>query len=519
MKIVTSQEMKELDRKAIENYGISGLVLMENAGLKVFENLKNIYSDLINKKVIIFAGSGNNGGDSFVVARHLCNYGVKVKVILLCSFNKIVGDAKTNINIIDKMGIELNEILTYKSLELEEIFQESDILIDAILGTGLRGEVTGLKAKMINAMNKSGKEIVAIDIPSGLNADTGRIEGICIKANHTITLALPKIGLLIYPGASCVGELIIDDISIPHSLLKDKEIKKNLVTEETMHLLLPRRFPNNNKGSFGKVLLLAGSIGMTGAAFLTSEAAIKSGTGIVVLGIPKSLNNIMEIKLSEVMTLPLEETDEKSLDKKAEDRILKVMENFTVLGVGPGISRQHNTQALIKSLIKKTSIPLVLDADALYSLSENRSILKNAKVPIIITPHPGEMARLINKEVDYVLDNSVMVVKEFAEELGITVVLKGARTIIADSNGNIFINIGDNSGMATAGSGDVLTGIISSLMAQGLNEISAAVAGVYIHSIAGNLARKIKGERGMTAVDILQQIPHAFVDIETFNKF
>jgi len=514
MKIVTSQQMKKIDRKAIEKYGISGLVLMENAGLKVFNNLKNIYPKLMNKEVIVIAGSGNNGGDGFVVARHLYNYGVKVKVILLCSFNKIKGDAKINLNTIDKMGIELIEIMTFKIEEIEEILSVSDIIIDAILGTGLQGMVIGLKAKMIDIINKSEKEIVAIDIPSGLNADTGHVGGNCVKASYTITLALPKIGLMIYPGVNYAGKLIIEDISIPKSLLEDKELQINLITRKFVRLLLPVRFPDSHKGSFGKVLLLAGSVGMTGAAYLASEAAIKSGTGIVVLGIPKSLNTIMEVKLTEVMTLPLDETKEKSLDIKAEDKILKLSKDFSIMAIGPGISRQLKTQKLINQLIKNSSIPLILDADALYNLGENSEILRESKVPIIITPHPGEMARLINKEVGFVLDNSIQVVKEFAQKFGIIVVLKGARTIVADNKGNTFINIGDNSGMATGGSGDILTGIISSLMAQGLEDVSAAVAGVYIHSFAGNLARDTKGERGMTACDILMQIPQSFLQIE-----
>lgn len=514
MKIVSSQQMRKIDQRAMEEYGISGLVLMENAGLKVFNNIKNIYPNLIEKEIAIIAGSGNNGGDGFVVARHLYNYGVKVKVLLLCSFNKVKGDAKINLNIIDKMGIELLEIVPSRIQEIEEIIGVSDIVIDAILGTGLKGMVAGLKAKIIDMVNRSGKEIVSIDIPSGLNADTGRIEGICIKANYTITLALSKIGLSIYPGVSYVGKLIIEDISIPQSLLKDKELKFNLITREIVRLLLPARLPDNHKGSFGKVLLLAGSVGMTGAAYLMSQAAIKSGTGIVVLGIPKSLNAIMEVKLTEVMTLPLEETKEKTLDEKAEDKILKLLKDFSVMGIGPGISRQLKTQRLINRLVKNSSVPLILDADALYSLGENPEILKKAKIPIIITPHPGEMARLINKEVGFVLDNSIQVVKEVARKFGVIVVLKGARTIIADNNGNTFLNIGDNSGMATGGSGDILTGIISSLIAQGLNDISAAVAGVYIHSFAGDLARNIKGERGMTAGDILMQIPQAFLQIE-----
>ncbi|MEA1940341.1 MAG: NAD(P)H-hydrate epimerase, partial [Candidatus Caldatribacteriota bacterium] len=394
MKVVTSKQMKRIDQKTTEEYGISGLVLMENAGLKIFKNLTEIYSNLKYKEVSIFAGSGNNGGDSFVVARHLSNYGVKVKVFLLSSFNKIQGNAKKNLEIIDKIGIEIIEIEPRKLSEVEKNIYNSDLLIDAIFGTGLKGIVSGLKAKVIDLINTSNKEVVAIDIPSGLDANKGQVKGPCIKADYTITLALPKIGLLIYPGANYTGKLIIEDISIPTCLLENEEIQVNLISKEIVKLLLPYRSPYAHKGSFGKVLMIAGSAGMTGAAFLASEAAIKSGTGLVVLGIPKSLNAIMEMKLTEVMTLPLAETKEQSLDEKAGDMILKLMKDFSVLGIGPGVSRKIETQKLIKKIIEKSTIPLVLDADALHILGKNSKILSKTKVPAIITPHPGEMAKI-----------------------------------------------------------------------------------------------------------------------------
>lgn len=514
MKVVTNQQMKEIDRKAIEEYGISGLTLMENAGLRIFQNLKDIYPDLRLKKIIIFAGSGNNGGDGFVVARHLFNYGTKVKVLLLSPFNKIKGEAGANLNIIDKMGIEIIEVEAVKQEEIQENIQNSDLIIDAILGTGLQGRLTGLQAKITDLINIADKEVVAVDVPSGLNADTGKIEGPCIKATNTITLALPKIGLLLYPGASYAGKITVEDIGIPSHLLKNEKLKVNMVTKEMARMFLPLRATFAHKGSFGRVLMLAGSVGMTGAAFLASEAAIRSGAGIVVLGIPQSLNPIMEVKLTEVMTLPLAETEKQSLSEDAEEIILNIMKNFSVLGIGPGISRQLETQRLVRKIVEKSTIPLVVDADAIYALSEDHEILKNIEAPLVITPHPGEMAKLIDKDINYILDNKLDIAREVAQELGVVVVLKGARTIIADKDGEAYINIGDNSGMASGGSGDVLTGIISSLIAQGANELHAAVTGVYIHSLAGNLARDIKGERGMIAGDILSQIPQAFISLE-----
>ncbi len=514
MKVVTSQQMREIDRKALEENNLSGLILMENAGLKIFQSLKNIYPDLRLKKIIIFSGSGNNGGDGFVVARHLYNYGVKAKVFLLAPFHKIKGEAGENLNIIEKMGVELIEVETVKLEEIQEAVQKFDLIIDAILGTGLQGRVTGLKAKIIDLVNVAGKEVVAIDVPSGLNADTGKIEGPCIKATHTITLALPKIGLMLFPGASFAGKVTIEDIGIPSCLLKNNKIKTNMVTKEIVKSLLPFRATYSHKGSFGKVLILAGSVGMTGAAYLASEAAIRSGTGIVILGIPRSLNQIMEVKLTEVMTLPLAETKKQSLGEDAEETILKLMKDFSVLGIGPGISRELETQRLVRKIIEKSNIPLVVDADAIYALSKDTNILKKVKVPLVITPHPGEIAKLINKSIDYILDNQLDIAREIAQEFGIMVVLKGARTIVANKEGEAYINIGDNSGMATGGTGDVLTGIICSLIAQGADSFSAAIAGVYIHSLAGDLARDIKGERGMIAGDILSQVPQAFLSLE-----
>ncbi len=419
-----------------------------------------------------------------------------------------------NLNVITKMGVELFEAETTKLEEIQKAIQNSGLIIDAILGTGLQGKVTGLKAKIIDLINIANKEVVAIDVPSGLDADTGKIKGPCIKAAHTITLALPKIGLLIFPGASYAGKVTVEDIGIPSYLFKNNKIKTNMITKEIVKSLLPFRATYSHKGSFGKVLILAGSIGMTGAAYLASEAAMRSGAGIVVLGIPRSLNSIMEVKLTEVMTLPLAETEKQSLGEEAEETILKLMKNYSVLGIGPGISRELETQRLAKKIIEKSNIPLVIDADAIYALSEDLEILERTKAPLVITPHPGELAKLINKDIDYILDNQLDITREIAQKYGIVVVLKGARTIIANKEGEIYINVGDNSGMATGGSGDVLTGIICSLIAQGADNFSAAITGVYIHSLAGYLARDIKGERGMIAGDILSQIPQAFLNLE-----
>jgi len=513
MKVVSGQEIKEIDRRAMDSYGISGLILMENAGLKIFQKIKEIYPDLKSKRVVILSGAGNNGGDSFVVARHLHNYGTKVKVLLLTSPNKFREEAKINWEIINKMGLDITIIEDSKDELLEKYLREAHLLVDGILGTGLRGPAKGLAAEVITLVNQLQKEVVAIDIPSGLEADLTIIKGPCIKANFTITLGLPKIGLLFYPGADYAGKILVEDIGIPQELLESESLKLNILEEEIVKRLLPPRPVYGHKGTFGKVLLLAGSKGMTGAAYLASSAAIRSGAGLVYLGIPESLNPVMEMKLTEVITIPLKETVVQSLGDEAAEEIITSLPNYSVLGIGPGLSRHPETQRLVRRIIEKSTLPLVVDADALYALREDTDLLKKTNSPVIITPHPGELANLLNKDIKYILENQMEVAREVAHQFGIVVVLKGARTIIVEEKGEGYINISDNSGMATAGSGDVLTGIICGLIAQGTNPFSAAIIGVYIHSVAGNIARRLKGERGMIASDILDQVPQAFLSL------
>jgi len=513
MKVVSGQEIKEIDRRAMDSYGISGLILMENAGLKIFQKIKEIYPDLKSKRVVILSGAGNNGGDSFVVARHLHNYGTKVKVLLLTSPNKFREEAKINWEIINKMGLDITIIEDSKDELLEKYLREAHLLVDGILGTGLRGPAKGLAAEVITLVNQLQKEVVAIDIPSGLEADLTIIKGPCIKANFTITLGLPKIGLLFYPGADYAGKILVEDIGIPRELLESESLKLNILEEEIVKRLLPPRPVYGHKGTFGKVLLLAGSKGMTGAAYLASSAAIRSGAGLVYLGIPESLNPVMEMKLTEVITIPLKETVVQSLGDEAAEEIITSLPSYSVLGIGPGLSRHPETQRLVRRIIEKSTLPLVVDADALYALREDTDLLKKTNSPVIITPHPGELANLLNKDIKYILENQMEVAREVAHQFGIVVVLKGARTIIVEEKGEGYINISDNSGMATAGSGDVLTGIICGLIAQGTNPFSAAIIGVYIHSVAGNIARRLKGERGMIASDILDQVPQAFLSL------
>ncbi|MEW6620649.1 MAG: NAD(P)H-hydrate dehydratase [bacterium] len=512
MKVVSKQQMQEIDKRASLEFNIPGIVLMENAGLVSSLILEEDFPDLKNSKIAIFVGGGNNGGDGLVVARHLFNQAMDVQVYLLREQAQIKGDALINLNIAKSIGIPIKEI---NELEKEKTnILQADIIIDAILGTGISGEIEGFLAEVINFLNETQKPVIALDIPSGLDADTGFPLGCSIRANSTFTFGLPKIGLLLYPGAELVGELSVIDISLPEQLLNDKEIKVNLLLEEDIFPLLPQRAEDSHKGSCGKVIVIAGSVGMTGAATMTAQSSLLMGAGLVILGIPKSLNLIIEMKLTEVITVPLPETDDQILSLNSYDKIMELIKDASCLAIGPGLGRNNEVVNLIKKLIPKINIPVVIDADGLFALVNNLHILKNKTSPVVITPHPGEMARLLGIGIDEVKRNTLTLAREFAQKYQLVVVLKGARTIVADPEGNIFINPTGNEGMATAGCGDVLTGMIAGLLAQKVLALNAAKLGVFLHGLAGDLVLEEKGMYSLVASDLILKIPKAIKRVD-----
>ena len=525
MKIVDSDTMRRLDEKAIREYGISGVVLMENAGRGVAEIIERDFGGLTGgdkprsyegRKVSIFAGKGNNGGDGFVVARHLLNKGFDVCVYLLAKPQDVKGDAKTNLNIWKKMGGESVSILSKNNIDKHKsAIRHSHLIVDAIFGTGLSADVKGIQRDVIEFINSLNKPIVAVDIPSGLNASNGRVLGSCVKATITATMAIPKIGLLIYPGADYAGRVEVVDIGMPRELLEDKKIPWELLDFEGIKKLLKPRHGNTHKGSFGHVFVLAGSIGKTGAAAMTSMGAMRSGAGLVTLGIPESLNQVMARKLTEVMTLPLAESASGVCGYEAFDEIMKFIRDKEVVVLGPGLTAEEPVKKLVLKLIVASKIPLVIDADGVNCLSDNTNVLKKAKAQVIITPHPGEMARLIGSTAKDVQADRIGIASRFAKEHKIIVVLKGARTIIAEPSGRIFINPTGNPGMATAGTGDVLSGMIGGFIAQGYSPLDACNMAVYMHGLAGDEIAKKKGEIGMIATDLLNILPQV---ITSFHK-
>lgn len=515
MRAVTAQEMRNLDRTAINDYGIPGLVLMENAGLAVVKAVREKLGGVGDKVVTIFAGKGNNGGDGLVAARHLHNSGAEVKVLLLAEPGEITGDAAVNLSIWNKMGQKVYPVLRGDDFNAVRLFLvKTDLIIDAIYGTGFKGAVREPVGRILEAINASGKPVVAVDIPSGLEADTGKVSGPCIRATVTVTFALPKLGLLFEPGAGYVGELKVADISIPAATYESQDLKRNLPEKQMVANWLPYRPNASHKGDYGRVLLIAGSSGLTGAACLAAEASARSGAGLITLAVPEGLHGIVETKLTEVMTVPLPQTDRQTISLDALTLINGILERADVLALGPGLSTHPETVELVRRLLPSLRIPCVLDADGLNALAGHTDIFKKMQAPVIITPHPGEMSRLTGMPVSKIQEDRLATAEKFASAWGAVVVLKGVPTLVCSPDGETYVNPTGNPGMASGGSGDVLTGIIAGFLAQGMNPVTACAAGVYLHGMAGDLAAVHKGMMGMLAGDILAALPDAISDLE-----
>lgn len=509
MKLVTAKDMQRLDRKTIEEYGIPGLTLMENAGEGIVRMICERYGNPSGKIVTVVAGKGNNGGDGLVVARHLARRGSTVRVFLLSRKEDLKGDARTNLDRYCALGGAVHEQTSGTLPAFTESLKTSDLIVDALFGTGQKGPVQGTSAEVISIINSTGKPVVAVDLPSGVNPDTGGIAGVAIKAHLTVTFFPPKRGLFMYPAASCVGELKMVDIGIPHALVEAEAPAASLLTEDEVKELLPRRSPDSHKGTFGHLLVIAGSLRMSGAAALTSLSALRAGAGLVTLALPAHLAGTRPGLPPEVMTEPLPHTDEGTVGRKAGDVLRKIAVDKDVVAIGPGLSTHPETQEIIREVLMWCEKPLVVDADGINALVGHLGLLEKRRSPVILTPHPGEMARLMGATSHVVQSDRMRAAEEFSRTHKVLLVLKGARTIVADEKGRLFLNPTGNPGMATAGSGDVLTGMIAGLIAQGLSPLSAAQAGVYLHGLAGDLASQDKGERGMIASDIIEKIPPA----------
>ena len=506
MKVALAKEMHDIDSMAIEDYGLPELSLMESAGHRVFVAVKNILGTVDKKSVCILAGSGNNGGDALTAARYLSNAGARVKIFLIGDRDHRTASFNVQMRILRAMNVELQQLDSDRAWErLQVTLRFSDAVVDGILGTGFNGQLRPAALRLIRLVNTTNKVIVAIDVPSGVDSDTGAVGEAAIKAQVTVALGLPKIAHFLCPGASYVGKLIVEDIGLPAKLLTD-EIHQTLMDDELALTFLPARPKDSHKGTCGKILVVAGSRGMTGAASLAAMSALKVGAGLVTLTVPESLNSIYEVKLTEVMTAPLDEVKPGIIGgDKAVTKILDLAENFDAILLGCGLGRERETSELVKKIVATVDKPLVLDADAIYPFNEHADELKACKQIPILTPHLGELSALLNIPVEKLRPALVNEVRRAAQAFRAIIVAKCETTVIGYPNGEIFISPLGNSAMATAGCGDVLAGTIVGLMKQ---TAFAPLAGVWLHGTAGNFAAE-KFAEGLTAANVMENLPNA----------
>ena len=502
MKLLTAKQMGELEQVTFQNYKMPSIILMENAAQGFVQALSRVCGGISGKRAGIYCGKGNNGGDGFAIARHLSNLGAKVTVIIGFEPSVLKKDAKINFEIMEQMMV--------KTIDEKEDSGAYELIVDAIFGTGFRGEISGPEAKMVETINwarKNGAFVCAVDMPSGASAENGSVSKICVRADRTITFGTPKLGQFLYPAKESVGTLETVPISIPKRELEEYDSGYFLLDRDIL-FRLPQREDNTHKGNYGKVLAVTGSKGMSGACILASNAVLKSGAGMVTAAVPKSIADAVATQFVEVMTLPLP-TDGEILSKNATVLLLERLQKQEALLVGCGMGLNENVKHVVGELVTSSRKPMLIDADGINALKGNINILKNKKAPAVLTPHPVEFSRITGHSMEYLKEHRIEAAASFAKEFEVSVVLKGADSIVAHPNGDVYVSSISNSGMATAGSGDVLSGIIAGLLAQGATAKDAANLGVYFHTLAGNLARAEKGEYGMTAGDILNAVPYA----------
>ncbi|MCR4426842.1 MAG: NAD(P)H-hydrate dehydratase [Firmicutes bacterium] len=517
-KLASRAEIRKIDEAAIGQFGVAGIALMENAGASVARAAFRILAGEpggcpARFSVVVFAGRGNNGGDGFVAARHLLGAGFNVRVYLLGESRNVEGDAGANLSILRSMGVCPEELCDdspeHLWADVGATVRDAHVIIDAMLGTGARGEPSPAILRAIAIIRACARPVIAVDIPTGVDADTGACTSQCVRADTTVTFGLPKIGLVSYPGREFAGLIVVSPIGIPEALLESPAIQTNLTTPENVRAALRRRAPDDHKGDFGRVLVVAGSRGMAGAAALASSATLRSGAGLCVLACPELILDSLAAKVTEVILTPVPCTQAGSVSAEAIPHILTHARGCDAVVAGPGLGATDDTRAVVEALIRECPVPLVVDADGINVLAGNSAAFKAARSGVVVTPHPGELGRLMGVTPAEINSDRLRWAREAARTTGAVVVLKGAGTVIARPDGEAFINPMGNPGMATAGSGDVLAGVVGSLLAQGGEPFPSAVAGVFIHGLAGDLAAREMGQAGMVAGDMLLTLPRA----------
>jgi hydroxyethylthiazole kinase-like uncharacterized protein yjeF len=521
MKIATAQQIKNIDRRAIKGFSIPGPVLMENAATAVMTEMEKFFDGLAGTRVGILCGKGNNGGDGLALARRLSIRGVPVRVALLAPFGAITGEAGVNLAVLRKMDVEIKQ--NAATAAVADVVAWADVIVDALLGVGLSAPLKGTYASAVELMNASGKPLVAVDVPTGINADTGEVMGSAVRADLTVTMALLKRGLVLHPGAQHAGTVRVADIGIPPGVMEQEKISVSLLTRGALWGLLDPRPPDAHKGSFGHLLVVAGSLGKAGAAVMAVRGALRTGAGLVSVATPNSLVPIIQQHVFESMCIPSAESIDGTLGMGAENELLKASAKMSACAIGPGLSTHYETVRVARNFIQRLTIPAVIDADGLNALAGSLELLGKIKAPVIMTPHAGEMGGLLGISPRKVQKDRIGIASAFAMKYNVTLVLKGAATVVATPDGEVYINSTGNPGMATAGTGDVLTGMIGSFLAQGYAATQAACLGVYLHGLAGDLAAGEKGGAAMIAGDLIEKIPQAIketsdvtTDVHTF---
>jgi ADP-dependent NAD(P)H-hydrate dehydratase / NAD(P)H-hydrate epimerase len=519
MRILNAAQMREADRYTIEDIGIPSLVLMENAGRQVVAAIESAYEERLDGRVAVLCGRGNNGGDGFVVARTLLQRGIDAAVFVIGTVAEVRGDARLNLDILGRLGVTVVEVGDEQSWELHfsEISQ-CTLIVDAIFGTGLKSALGGMMETVVADVNAAGIPIVSIDLPSGLSADTSHLIGDCIDASMTVTLGAPKLPLVLPPAEAHAGDVVIADIGIPHDVLDGLEGPHiELLTPEQLRESVEPRTPDSHKGDFGRVTIVAGSRGKSGAAYLAAMGCLRSGAGLVTVATSASCLPIIASMAPEFMTEPLPEAKDGSVTANAVERVLEMRQD--VIACGPGLGRTAAVGEFVRLLVERADTPLVLDADAIVAFADDPArLIGREERDVIITPHPGEMARLIGSTIDEVQSNRIDVATQFASTHHVYVVLKGHRTIIATPEGHVFINPTGNAGLATGGTGDVLTGMIAAWLAQLLDAEAACRLAVFLHGAAGDLAEASEGQVSMTASDVLLFLGSALTQLTGSDK-
>ncbi|MFO8112889.1 MAG: NAD(P)H-hydrate dehydratase [Desulfosalsimonadaceae bacterium] len=515
MYLLTADEMRRMDEMTIENFGLPGRVLMENAGRGAARVILENFPDIYAGDVTVVAGRGNNGGDGFVIARYLAQAGVNVTVYLLAERQRVRGDALANLELLSALDVEVVEVPDENTFVRHKTnMGKNRLWVDAILGTGLTDTVKGRFQTVIGYINSHPAPVFAVDIPSGLGSETGTPCGISIKADITATFGFAKTGHILMPGALYTGRLHIIDIGIPPFVVEHIAPRQHLSRLGEIRASLRVRPAQSHKGDTGHLLVAAGSCGKTGAAVMTAMSAMRCGAGLVTAAIPESINTAVESQACEAMTHTMEDSGSGILTNAVLNELLALLGDKRCLALGPGIGVDPKTKKLVENLVRKSTVPVVLDADGLNCIADNAAkILKNKTADVVLTPHPGEMARLAGLSTEAVQKDRIGCARVFAETHGVYVVLKGARTVIAMPDGRVHVNPTGNPGMASGGMGDVLTGMIAGFITQNYNIRAALRIAVYLHGAAADTLQQNRAGYGYLATDVMSVIPETIQSI------